>query len=342
MEVGAHHARGHARQVAAAQRRRGPLHDAQVGGAGGAQPAVAPRLQPHPLLGVVAVLSFAERVELAVRIPPPAAVLNHARVTGGRQPPPLFDQRVVVVAVGGTDQHGRHRRRAARPIDVRRQEHTVAHRHLHVQLHGDVVRSHHRASLAARGGTRRGAAECSPELRHGLRQAGLIVTPRPQGHHGPCPRLPAVPRVPCGPPAARAPALRSHGLDHARSPRTRAAPAASARQASRRSDCRHMALITPGVHELARHPPPRSDCVTWLDRRPESTNSRSAPAASAAFGLPSHGLDHARSGTRAGFSPRQLEAFGLPSHGLDHARSPRTRAAPAASARGVRIAVTWP
>ena len=69
--VGAHHARGHARQVAAAQRRRRPLHNAQVGAADGAQLAVAPRLPPYPLLAVVAVLG--PRATGRIRRPNPSA-----------------------------------------------------------------------------------------------------------------------------------------------------------------------------------------------------------------------------------------------------------------------------
>ena len=77
-----------------------PLHQSHVRPTRHADLAVAPFPMADPLLGVVPVLPFImEGVVFAVRIPATAAVLYHTDVPIVRQPSPLLDHRIGVVAV---------------------------------------------------------------------------------------------------------------------------------------------------------------------------------------------------------------------------------------------------
>src|SRR5204863_10104660 len=81
VEVPADDARSEAGEEPAAVRRARPLRPAQVGRAGHADPAAAPFLPANPLLGVAAVFSIMpDRVLDALRVPPAAGVVDHARV----------------------------------------------------------------------------------------------------------------------------------------------------------------------------------------------------------------------------------------------------------------------
>ena len=116
------------------------MHQSQIRAASHADLAGAPLLGAHPLLGVESVFYVRmEGVEFAVRIPPAAAVLDHARVSPVGHRPALLDQVRNVIAVGSAYQEGRERTLGLREIDIGGQVHAIAHRDLHVEAHLDVV-----------------------------------------------------------------------------------------------------------------------------------------------------------------------------------------------------------
>ena len=137
VEVGADDARRHAGQVLAGVHGALPLDQAEVGGPGHADPAVAPLLPADPLLGVVPVFAVGVKgVVAAVGVPAAAAVLGDADVAPVGEAAGLGDEAVVVVR--GADQHRGKASGSPRPVDVGRQPDAVPHRHLEIELQVDV------------------------------------------------------------------------------------------------------------------------------------------------------------------------------------------------------------
>lgn len=116
-----------------------------------ADPAVAPRLAHEPGAAVVAVGAVAQIFDVrAAGVAAAAAVLEHDRVAVAREQArdraARVAQSVLRLAVGrALEDHrerARERRVAARgQIDVGREHHAVAHRHVQVALHEHVVRA---------------------------------------------------------------------------------------------------------------------------------------------------------------------------------------------------------
>ncbi len=145
--VAADDAWGHAGQVLTAVGCALPLNCPEVGAAGHADLAVAPRLLADPFLGVVAVVAFPKRVVVAIGIPAAAAVLDHADVAGVGQEVPLLDHGVHVVAVGRSHQYGGKRALCPRKVDIGGEVDTVTHGNLDVQAHFDRVVGAHQHSI---------------------------------------------------------------------------------------------------------------------------------------------------------------------------------------------------
>ena len=103
----------------------------------------------RPLHGIVAVPPLAaERVELALRVVPPARVLEHDHVTVRREQDPRPGLRAVVGRA--LEQDGK-LPGSVGPVDVGHEAHAVPHGHAHARLHRDPVVSHrHRGGRVIR------------------------------------------------------------------------------------------------------------------------------------------------------------------------------------------------
>ena len=117
-----------------------PLHEAEVAGAVGGQPALEPALLAQPRHGVLPVGDLvAHRLELTAGPERAAhALQQHVVATLGEDLPGLQGERAGP-AVRAADQDGGRRCHADRDVVGGQQHRAVGHRHLDVPLHRDLV-----------------------------------------------------------------------------------------------------------------------------------------------------------------------------------------------------------
>ena len=103
------------------------MHRTEIGAARHTDLAIAPVLLADPLLRVVAVVGFAEGVEVAFGVPAAAAVLQNAGVAIVGEAAGVLDYGVDVIAVGGTDEDCGEGALCAGQVDISGKLYVVAH-----------------------------------------------------------------------------------------------------------------------------------------------------------------------------------------------------------------------
>src|SRR5688572_13418690 len=89
----------------------------------------------NPLLAVVAVLPLLEGIIVPLRIPAPAAVLDHTGIAVVGEPASLFDQRLGVVVIRSAHEDSGKRAVGLGEIDVGGEVDAVTHGYFYIKAH---------------------------------------------------------------------------------------------------------------------------------------------------------------------------------------------------------------